>query len=676
MGSKSHKNLNKSVPKNIIGAVEWFRIGDYEQVRRTLNQLQELSITELRTGVSWADYHTESGKEWYDWLIPTLAREVNLLPCFVYTPPSLGVQPKTSAPPHNHKEYADFLDVIITKYDSYFEWVELWNEPNNKNEYDYTLDHHWNTFCLMIGGAAFWMKKLGKKILLGGMRPIDPNWLQLMYDRGVMKYIDAIGIHGFPNVFDNHWTGWPNMIESINAVKQANGGKQEIWITGTGFSTWQYDEKSQLKEFFNALEAPASRVYWYSINDLNPELPTVEGFHLDDREYHFGMIKKDGTSKLLYRLLKENGFKDIQNKKWLIEPELKVVTGKNQHTTLITGGAGFIGTNLADALLSEGKSVIIYDNLSRNGVEKNLLWLKNKHGSNLRIEIADVRNAYVLREAVNAADAVYHFAAQVAVTTGCDNPMMDFEVNARGTLNLLEAIRLSKKQPPLVFTSTNKVYGGLEDLKILLKDDRYAPENLKIAANGVSEERGIDFHSPYGCSKGAADAYILDYARTFGLKTVIFRMSCIYGPHQFGTEDQGWVAHFLISALEGKPVTIYGDGKQVRDILYVTDLVEALKIAQRKMHSLTGKAFNIGGGVDNTISLLELIKVIEDLQGESLDIDFGEWRPGDQRYYVSDTKKFQKEGLWTPKVQAYQGIENLYKWLTEFRNMHLTNNIY
>lgn len=677
MGSKSHKNSGDSIPpKKSAGVVEWFRVGEYEEVRRTLQQLQELSITELRTGFSWADYYTEAGKEWYDWLIPTLAQQVNLLPCFVYTPPSVGVQPKTSAPPRNPKEYADFLDVIITKYDIYFEWVELWNEPNNRSEYDYTLDHQWNIFCEMVGAAAFWMKKLGKKVLLGGMSPVDPNWLQLMYDRGVMQYVDAIGLHGFPNVFDSHWQGWPHVIKSINMVKEANGGKQELWITETGFSTWQHDEKSQLKEFFNALEAPADRVYWYSLNDLNPALPTVEGFHLDDREYHFGMVKKDGTPKLLYRLLKENGFTNIQSEKWLIEPQLKVVSARQQHVTLITGGAGFIGTNLADSLLSEGKSVIIYDNLSREGVEKNLRWLRNKHKSNLHIIIADVRNEYALREAVNAADSVYHFAAQVAVTTSCINPMMDFEVNARGTINLLEAIRLSEKQPPLVFTSTNKVYGGLEDLKVILKEGRYEPENSKIAANGVSEERGIDFHSPYGCSKGAADAYILDYARTFGLKAVVFRMSCIYGPHQFGTEDQGWVAHFLISALEGKPVTIYGDGKQVRDILYVTDLVQAMKIARQKMDLLTGNAYNIGGGVNNTISLLELIKLIEELQGEALDIDFGDWRPGDQRYYVSDIKKFKNEGAWAPKVSAHQGIENLYQWLAEFRNMHLTKKLY
>jgi CDP-paratose 2-epimerase len=671
MDSRNNRGFVDSAIANqsVVGIVEWFRVGEYEKVESVLLQLQELGITELRTGISWADYFTDAGKDWYDWLIPAIANKVNILPCFLYTPPSIGIRPKTSAPPVNPKEFADFLDVMITKYDQYFEWVELWN---NISQYDYTLDNQWKQFCKMIGGAAFWMNKIGKKILLGGMSPVDPNWLQLMYDRGVMKYIDAIGIHGFPNVFDNHWAGWVSLIESVKAVKEANNGQQQIWITEAGFSTWQYDQKAQLKEFIDAVDAPVERMYWYSLNDLNPTVAALEGIRLDDREYHFGMVEKDGTPKLLFRLLKENGSAYIKNEKWLVEPTTRLVRNKRQHTTLITGGAGFIGTNLADALLAEGKSVIVYDNLSRSGVEKNLRWLQSKYKKNLRIQIADIRNEHSLREAVNAADAVYHFAAQVAVTTSCCNPMMDFEVNARGTLNLLEAIRLSEKQPALVFTSTNKVYGGLDDLKVILKGSRYVPENDLVARNGVSENRAIDFHSPYGCSKGAADSYILDYARTFGLKAVIFRMSCIYGPHQFGTEDQGWIAHFLISALEGKPVTIYGDGKQVRDILFVKDLVNALQIAQLRMDALSGEAFNIGGGPKNTISLLELMKIIEDLQHECLDVEFGDWRTGDQKYYVSDINKFRKAGSWSPEISAVQGINTLYQWLMESGNIPLS----
>ena len=259
---------------------------------------------------------------------------------------------------------------------------------------------------------------------------------------------------------------------------------------------------------------------------------------------------------------------------------------KNQKYTLITGGAGFVGVNLADRILSEGKNVLVFDNLSRDGVEKNLSWLQEKYPDTLQVKIADIRDKSAVNEAVENAEQVFHFAAQVAVTSSLTNPFHDFEVNAQGTLNLLEAIRNSDNQPPLIFTSTNKVYGELPDVKMVLNGDRYNPDDSLIRKNGISEERNLDFHSPYGCSKGVADQYIIDYARTFGLKTVVFRMSCIYGPHQFGTEDQGWVAHFLIQALKGKPITLYGDGKQVRDILFIEDLVDAFLLAQENIESI------------------------------------------------------------------------------------------
>jgi CDP-paratose 2-epimerase len=484
-----------------------------------------------------------------------------------------------------------------------------------------------------------------------------------------MKYIDAVGIHGFPSVFDTFWEGWEANISRINQVINKHGGNQEIWITETGFSTWQFDEQRQLKEFFNALEAPAKRMYWYSINDLNPELPTVDGFHLDEREYHFGLINKNDNQKLLYRLLHEHGVENLNKDKWLSDTYRTPHTRKNNNNVLVTGGAGFIGTNMVDNLVSSGCSVTILDNLSRPGVEKNLKWLRRKHKKNLKVEIADIRNAFAVQQAVNVADVVFHFAAQVAVTTSCKSPMEDFEINARGTLNILEALRLRENPPPLIFTSTNKVYGGLEDLEIHLKNSRYEPANQFLASHGISEDRKLDFHSPYGCSKGTADSYILDYVRTFDLKAVIFRMSCIYGPHQFGTEDQGWVAHFLISALKGNPITIYGDGYQVRDILFVEDLVEAFNLAYQNIDQLAGQAFNIGGGVANSISLMELLKVIEEIQGEKIKVDFGDWRPGDQRYYVSDITRFKNLTGWAPKTSYSEGVEKLYNWLKEIQSV-------
>jgi CDP-paratose 2-epimerase len=333
--------------------------------------------------------------------------------------------------------------------------------------------------------------------------------------------------------------------------------------------------------------------------------------------------------------------------------------------TLITGGAGFVGINVADRILSEGRPVLIFDNLSRAGVENNLAWLKEKHQDNLQVMIADIRNKEAVAQAVQGAEHVFHFAAQVAVTSSLVQPFHDFEVNAQGTLNLLEAIRNMEQQPSIIFTSTNKVYGGLYDLGMKMNGSRYHPENMHYRKHGISEERNLDFHSPYGCSKGVADQYIIDYARTYGLKTVVFRMSCIYGPHQFGTEDQGWVAHFLIQAIKDNPIILYGDGKQVRDILFVEDLVNAFMLAKENINQLSGNAFNMGGGVKNTISLLELLDTITGISGKKPQVSFSDWRPGDQKYYVSDYTKFNKATGWEPKVSTTEGITLLYEWLAQ-----------
>ncbi|WP_246294764.1 NAD-dependent epimerase/dehydratase family protein [Piscinibacter koreensis] len=335
--------------------------------------------------------------------------------------------------------------------------------------------------------------------------------------------------------------------------------------------------------------------------------------------------------------------------------------------TLITGGAGFVGANLAHRLLGQGRPVLILDNLSRPGVERNLAWLREQHGERLQVEVADIRHADAVNAAVARARFVFHFAAQVAVTTSLVEPRDDFAINALGTLNVLEAVRAQASPPPVVLTSTNKVYGGLEDVGLHLVGQRYTPESPDIAAHGISETRPLDFHSPYGCSKGTADQYVHDYARSYGLKTVVFRMSCIYGQRQFGTEDQGWVAHFLLRALDRQPITLFGDGKQVRDILFVDDLVDAFLLAESQIDTLAGQAFNIGGGPGNVISLLDLLDRIEVLSGRRPAIAFEDWRVGDQRYYVSDTRKFQQATGWRPKVDADQGTARLFRWLEELR---------
>ena len=332
---------------------------------------------------------------------------------------------------------------------------------------------------------------------------------------------------------------------------------------------------------------------------------------------------------------------------------------------LICGGAGFIGTNVAAHLLQQGSPVIIYDDLSRPGVDRNFDWLRHEYGSLVQSEMADIRDVRALRRCVRAASAVFHFAGQTAVTTSLITPREDFEINALGTLTLLEELRTLSDPIPLLFTSTNKVYGDLNGLALRRNGRRYEPQHPCILASGIGESSPLNFHSPYGCSKGAADQYVLDYARSYGLPNVVFRMSCIYGPHQCGTEDQGWLAHFLIQAQNGLPITIFGDGAQVRDVLHVEDLVNAMILACNDAHCLAGRAFNIGGGPQNTVSLLELLDLITELEGSRPDVRFEDWRIGDQRYYVSDTNAFHRATGWRPQVKVGEGVAGLHRWLVE-----------
>ncbi|MCE5200722.1 MAG: NAD-dependent epimerase/dehydratase family protein [Armatimonadota bacterium] len=664
-GGVKRRTQGKVVP--VVGVVEWFRPGEHDRVERVLADLKALRVEHLRTGISWADWHTPEGPEWYRWLFKKLAESITILPCFLYTPTSLGISPKMSSPPRDPRAYADFLDVMITEFGEHFEWVELWNEPNNVREWDYTLDQDWMVFCRMVGGAAYWAKQRGKKTALGGMSPVDPSWLEMIFSRGVGRYIDAFGIHGFPDTFDYPWFGWDDQVEKVRGVLEKHSSKAETWITEAGFSTWRHDEHRQLCEFLDVVHAPVDRVYWYAASDLRPELPTVDGFHLDEREYHFGLKRVDDSPKLLYRIWGNGGIKDMKRIAELGRTATRVKDPKP--TVLITGGAGFIGTNLARRMLDSSKRVVLLDNLSRPGVERNVRWLCDNYPGNVDVRVADVRDLHALKNAVAGVESVFHFAAQVAVTTSLVSPIDDFEVNAHGTLNLLEAIRTLENPPPVIFTSTNKVYGALEQFPLVRRGDRYEPHDSQTLMNGIGEQCPVEFHSPYGCSKGSADQYVLDYSRTFGLKTAVFRMSCIYGPHQLGTEDQGWVAHFLISAIEDKPITLYGDGMQVRDILFVDDLVNAFLLARENIDSLSGNAFNIGGGPGSTISLLELVEMINDFYNRRLHIQFEDWRLADQRYYVSDTRKFNQATGWTPLVGVYDGVARLGDWLLESRGM-------
>jgi CDP-paratose 2-epimerase len=335
-------------------------------------------------------------------------------------------------------------------------------------------------------------------------------------------------------------------------------------------------------------------------------------------------------------------------------------------TVLITGGAGFIGVNAAAHLSANGFPVTVLDNLSRRGATDNLEWLRQRH--DVGFLKTDVRDAEAVRSAVRevAPRAVIHLAGQVAVTTSIQNPREDFEVNAQGTLNVLEAVRTVSPDSFLVYSSTNKVYGRLESLGVVEGEDRYGLSSLP---DGVPETQPLDFHSPYGCSKGAADQYTIDFARTYGLKAVTFRQSCIYGRRQFGVEDQGWVAWFLIARELGRPITIYGNGKQVRDILDVRDLVRLYELAIGRSEAVSGRAFNVGGGPANALSLLELLAYMDELSGAEQARSFEAWRLGDQPVFISDNSALGRALGWEPLVGWRDGVRDLREWIASNRSL-------
>ena len=333
-----------------------------------------------------------------------------------------------------------------------------------------------------------------------------------------------------------------------------------------------------------------------------------------------------------------------------------------EYSALITGGAGFIGSNLANKLLAQGQAVTIFDNLSRPGCGANLQWLREQHGSDsFRLIENNITAFDALCRAAEGVDRIYHLAGQVAVTTSVADPREDFAANALGTFNALEAARLAANDPVFIYSSTNKVYGSLERVGIVEEGSRYRYETLPC---GIPETQQLDFHSPYGCSKGAGDQYVRDYARIYGLRTVVARQSCIYGFRQFGIEDQGWLAWFTIAALKGHPITIYGDGKQVRDVLFIDDLLAFYDAAIDNIETATGEIYNVGGGPECSISIwAEFGPLLEDLLGQPIEVRFTDERPGDQLVYVSDIRKASQELGWQPQVSIEDGVRKLFTWI-------------
>lgn len=648
-----------------LGFVEWFRQGEHLRVEAAIKGMRTAGVKRLRSHLSWAEYHAPGGVEWFDWLIPRLGGSFDLLPCVHYTPPSLSRTGSASGAPENLKDYADFLDIVLTRYGEHFRDVELWNEPNNLLDWDWRIDHDWQLFCEMVGGAAHWVQHRGWRAVLGGPSPFDTHWLNLMGQRGVLNVVSAIGLHGFPGTWDSEnsvWRGYDQHLAEAREILARYNPTCEIWITEAGYSTWRNDDAEQVRRFREAQNAPADRLYWYGWQDIPQHIPVQEGLYFDPRHYHLGVTDAEGRPKLLRRLLERSAAGDLDATfEQQAAPALRLKPVGEQ-PVVVFGGAGFIGANLADRLVRDGETVLVFDNLSRPGVERNLSWLKARHGAKIEASLSDIRDQNAVSEVLKGAKAAFHLAAQVAVTDSLTDPRHDFAVNAYGTLTVLEALRQQAPEIPLVFASTNKVYGSLSDIPMQESEGSHLPADAACRRYGISEARPLDFCTPYGCSKGAADQYVLDYAHSYGLRTAVLRMSCIYGPRQFGTEDQGWVAHFLIKALKGQPITIFGDGKQVRDILHVRDAVEAYCQLRSGIDSLAGQVFNLGGGPANAVSLNRVLAEIGAILGSEPDLRFEDWRPGDQPYFVADTRALTAATGWRATLDWVDGLRDLAAW--------------
>jgi CDP-paratose 2-epimerase len=345
--------------------------------------------------------------------------------------------------------------------------------------------------------------------------------------------------------------------------------------------------------------------------------------------------------------------------------------GDNRHVNrkwVITGGAGFIGCHAAASFHAKGDRVVLVDNLSRRGADANLAWLRDRGVTDfIKADIRDASQMCDVMAQHKDADCVLHLAAQVAVTTSVKDPREDFEINALGTFNVLEAVRTAADaKPTVIYSSTNKVYGNLEHVRVVERDGRYSYEDRPF---GVDESEPMDFHSPYGCSKGAGDQYVRDYARIYGLKTIVFRQSCIYGTRQFGIEDQGWIAWFCVAATTGQPFSIFGDGKQIRDTLWVGDLIDAYERALERIDEVSGEVFNVGGGPENTMSLNELVRLLDRSFGKPFNPPYADWRPGDQRVFVADVRKAERLLGWAPRIRTVEGVEKLLGWVRENRGL-------
>jgi CDP-paratose 2-epimerase len=646
----------------ILGIAAHFEPGQQRRVELGMQALASLGVHHVRIEMAWADWHDPHWQDWHQWLIAALSRQFAVLPALVFVPPSSEPATDRTALPENPKAFADFVDALTERFPGTFEWIELPSEPGRPGLWDWRLDPRGSIFSEILASAANRCRQRGIKIVLGRLRVGDLGWLSLMCENGVIDFADAIGLQEDPAAALGVRPSWLETVRQTKRILGEHCRSTALWITGAGRSTDNYDEFAQCEALTGLLNAEVERVYWSHFQDAEPP-SAPNGFHENGSRPPLGLLRSDGSPKLLFRLWHSQGIEGVRQ--FHRYGSHRPLHPHSPRPVLVTGGAGFIGSNLADRLLEAGRPVLILDNLSRPGVEHNVRYLCDTYGDLLEVHVGDVRNRDLVEALVARCESVFHFAAQVAVTTSLVAPRDDFASNLQGTLNVLEAARRQDPMPSLLFTSTNKVYGDLHDVELIPIGKRHVPRDHGIRTCGIGEARPLDFHSPYGCSKGAADQYVLDYARMYGLPGVVFRMSCIYGRRQLGTEDQGWVAHFALQMLREGELFVYGDGRQVRDILYIDDLLDAMFLAMKNIQTVAGTAFNIGGGPDNAVSLLEVIGRLAELSGVEPRIHFGPRRKGDQSYYVSDTRRFSKVTGWEPQVGAARGVPRLYHWLLE-----------
>jgi CDP-paratose 2-epimerase len=623
-----------SAPPPCWGVSERIVPGDRSPAERLLEDLGALPGVPLRLVVARADWEAPEGRAWYRWLVPELAAGRSLVlalhrspgwPCGSRVPPAFD----------DAAGYRRFVTEIAGDFDACGAGLEL---------ADVLGPSAWPDFS----GASLALlqtldRDLPRPFCIGGL-PLDPVWRAGADPEALPAGVSALAFSHLPEVRD-----WPARLgEFIGTLPP--GREMACWLTPDGCSgaTERPPDTAQLlRACAGGAAAGAERVFFGR--------PRAAPGRISDRDEH-SLRAADGRPSLLARWLGGSGATAV-------EVRLPAPAASRDDAELVIGGAGFVGCNMAARLAQQGRRVVVFDDLSRPGTEHNADWLLRSFPDRVELTVGDVRDFDAVRRVVDGAARIFHFAAQVAVTTSLEHPHHDHEINALGTLNVLEAVRRLRRRPPLLFTSTNKVYGGLEDIPLVRTERGYEPEDEALRRRGIAESRPLAFCSPYGCSKGAADQYVLDYAHTFGLPAAVLRMSCIYGPRQFGNEDQGWVAHFVRQVLLGQPITLYGDGHQVRDVLYVDDLVDAALAVTERASALAGEAFNVGGGPANVLSLHGLLRRLAELHGELPPVQSRDWRPSDQRYYASDISRIREATGWAPRVGIDAGVPRLYGFL-------------